>query len=156
MIKNLLSIFLLFLVATTAVHAQKIKVKKGLITVDGIEYLKTNKDYGNEIISNLEDKNLIKVEWHSFDVPNPAYNNMNDPKRTSYPKTTKKWYAVATFMDENITFETDLPAKRIYEALYKDGVIEEQGTVNKEKAEALAKKIHKNVSGDRQNVLIVY
>lgn len=140
----------------STVHAQKVKIKKGLVTVDGVEYLKTNKDYGNEIISNLAGKDIIKLEWNSFDVPNPARNNMNDPARMNYPATTKEWYAVATFTDHNITFETDLSQKKIFEALYKDKVVNADGTINEANAEALAKKVHKNVSGNRPNVIIVY
>jgi hypothetical protein len=137
-------------------NAQKVKIKKGIVSVDDKEYLKTNKDYGNEIISTLDGKDIIKLEWNSFDVPNPARNNANDPARYNYPATIKNWYAVASFLDFNITFETELSQKNIFEALYKDKVVDESGKVNEENAKSLAKKIHKNVSGNRPDVLIIY
>ncbi len=149
-----LFLFTLMSLFLVSLQAQDIKIKKGIVYADDKAYLKTNKDYGNEIISTMDGKDIIKLEWFSYDAPNPARNNTADPARHNYPATIKKWYAVATFLDFNITFETELSQKKIFEALYKDKAVDENGTVNEENAESLAKKVHKNVSGNRPIVII--
>lgn len=150
----MISIFAV-LMFTLTTEAQEIKVKKGIVYVDNVATLKINTDYGNEIVTTMDGKDLMKIETVTYDIPNPARNNVSDPNRYSYPATVKRSYHLVSFIDANISFETNLSEKNIFEAIMKDQVIEKDGSIHVEKAERLAKKVHKNISGTRPNVVLI-
>lgn len=151
------SVFLIlaFGIMILGTQAQDVKIKKDIVYVDNVPYLKINSDYGNEIVYNLEDKELIKLEKVTYDVPNPARNNTSDPNRYSYPATVKKRYYIVTFIDSKISFETDLTQKKLLEVIYKDRIIDDKGIVMEEKAGKFAQKTHKNISGNRPGMIII-
>ena len=148
-------LIVLMIVPALTLHAQKVRIKKGIVYVDNVEYMKVNKDFGNEVVSMLNDKQILKFEWHSFDAPNPAHRNTNNPGRHNYPATRKVRYAIVSFLDYPITFETDQSMRTVLRGFFIDKVVDAEGNVDVEKAKAIAKKIHKNVSGDRPNVIFL-
>jgi hypothetical protein len=148
-------IVLVALFYVNAASAQSVKFKKDLAYVDNIPYLNWNRDYGNDLLSNLNGEDLIKLEYFSFDVPNPARANTMDPNRFNFPATIKESYYVVTFLDHDITFETGISLKMLIAALYKENIIDSSGRVNVVHAEKLAKKMHTNISGSRPNVILI-
>lgn len=126
------------------------------MTIDGKEFLKINKDYGNEIISTPQGVEIMKVEYQYYEVPNPARNNTNDPHRYNYPATIRRGYAIVKFLPFETVFETDMGMVRLYEVMFKDGVIDSEGKLIEDKAKSLASKVHKNVSGNRPQIMVVY
>lgn len=137
-------------------HAQKVQIKSDVVYVDKKEYLKINDSYGKDLLTTLSGKEFASVSWESFDVPNPARNNPNNPQAHQYPATIKKWYAVVTFLDFDLAFETDITKKQLFEALYENKVVDEQGTVSEENARLLAKKIASDVSSTKPTVIITH
>jgi len=56
-------IILLVLISFGSVQAQKIKFKKGTVTVDGVECLKYESDASNVVITNLDDSQTIFLKF---------------------------------------------------------------------------------------------
>lgn len=149
--------YLLALISYCAcAHAQKVQIKSDVVYVDKKEYLKINDSYGKDLLTTLGGKEFASVSWESFDVPNPARNNPNNPQAHQYPATIKKWYAIVTFLDFDLTFETDISKKQLFEALYENNVVDGQGNISEESARLLAKKIASNVSSTKPAVIITH
>ncbi|MBV7269197.1 hypothetical protein [Winogradskyella luteola] len=140
---------------TVNLQAQKVKIKKDIAYVDKVEYLKFDGcgTFSESCtIMNFEDEDLIVLQYHSFEKPNPIPRN---PKsKTPYQSTITESYTELRFMDFELECEVQLSKKKLVKALYKSKVLNEDGTVNKEKAQKFARKYHRNVSGERPGVII--
>jgi len=151
--KAFLSLFII-LIAFNA-QAQKIKIKKGTAYVDKVEYLKFDGcgAFSESCsIMNLDDEDLIVLQYHSFEKPNPIARN---PKsKAPYQSTVTESYAELRFMDFELECEVQLSKKKLVKALYKSKVINEDGSINQENAKKFARKYHRNVSGERPTVII--
>jgi len=141
----------LMLGALTA-SAQKIKVKKGLVTVDNIEYAKFEKEYGNKIIKTLDGTKIAVVKEYSFEKPNPIKRNPNS--KAPYKATVTERYSVVKFLKFDLEFETKLTTKKLMKAFYNNQVIGEGNVVSEEKANELAELISKDISGTRPYILV--
>ncbi len=65
-------IFLITILVTLSVNAQKIKIKKGNITVDGVLMFKTDRGIftGEKSLYDLNDNELVFIKWDHFNDPN--------------------------------------------------------------------------------------
>ena len=147
-------IALLMIFALNA-SAQKVKIKKGTAYVDKKEYLKFD-DCGTFsescTIMNLEEEEVIVLQYHSFEKPNPTPRN---PKsRAPYQSMVTESYAELRFLDLELECEVQLSKKKLVKALYKSKVFNEDGSINQENAKKFARKYHRNVSGERPTVII--
>jgi hypothetical protein len=136
-------------------NAQKVKIKKGTAYVDKKEYLKFD-DCGTFsescTIMNLEEEEVIVLQYHSFEKPNPIPRN---PKsKAPYQSMVTESYAELRFLDIELECEIQLTKKKLVKALYKSKVFNEDGSINKENAKKFARKHHRNVSGERPTVII--
>ena len=147
-------LIILMLLGVGTINAQKIKVKKDIVYVDDVAYFKANNDFGNETISTLDGKIMLTLKQYSFDKPNPARNNTNDPNRFKYPATIKSYYYVVSFLDFDLEYETDLHRKKLFLAFYKYELIDKSNIVSEEKARKTAQIISKKISGDRPTIII--
>ena len=152
-LKSIISIAIILL--SFAVSAQKVKIKKDVAYVDKVEYLKFD-DCGAFSVSctimNLEEDDVIILQYQSFDKPNPSPRN---PKsKAPYQSMVKESYAELRFLDLELECEVQLSKKKLIKALYKSKVFNKDGSVNKESAEKFARKYHRNVSGNRPTVII--
>lgn len=148
-------LLLSFVLLGFSVNAQKIKIKKDVAYVDNEEYLKFD-DCGTFsescTIMNLEDEEVIILQYHSFEKPNPVPRN---PKsKAPYQSMVTETYAELRFLDFELECEVQLSKKKLIKALYKSEVFNEDGSVNKENAQKFARKNHRNVSGERPTVII--
>lgn len=137
-----------FSALSLSISAQKIKIKKGTVYVDKIPFLKIDKEFGNKTITTLDDEIIFAIKDYSYDKPNPARNNMNDPNRMNYPATILGYYNVITFLDLDLTYETELGPKKLFKAMYKYKLLDENGKVNAKNARKIAVLISKEVSGN--------
>ncbi|WP_299332679.1 hypothetical protein [uncultured Psychroserpens sp.] len=147
-------VILTFMFAFNA-QAQKVKIKKDVAYVDKVEYLKFD-DCGTFSASctvmNLDDEDVIILQYHSFEKPNPVARN---PKsKAPYQSMVTESYAELRFLDIELECEVQLTKKKLIKALYKSKVFNKDGTVNKENAEKFARKYHRNVSGNRPTLII--
>ncbi|MBX7227195.1 MAG: hypothetical protein K1X55_14260 [Chitinophagales bacterium] len=135
-------------------HSQEVKIKKDIVYVDGSEYMKMDDEFGNTIVTNVNGDELLTIKTYSFEKPNPARNNTNDPARYNYPATIKEVYYVISFLDFELEYEVDLPLKKLFLAFYKYNLLNTDNTVNQENAKDIAEKISKDVSGERPYMII--
>lgn len=138
----------LFAAFSLTLSAQKIKIKKGTVYVDKKPFLKIDKEFGNRTITTLDGEVLFAIKNYSYDKPNPARNNPSDPNRMKYPATILGYYNVITFLDMDLTYETELPQKKLFKAMYKYKLLDDNGKLNKKNAQKIAVLISKEVSGN--------
>jgi len=136
------------------INAQKVKIKKDVVYVDKVEYLKIDDEFGSETVQTLDGKDILTFKKYSFDKPNPARNNRNDPNRYKYPATISSSYYVVSFLDFDLEYETDLTRKKIFLAFYKYNLLDDSNKVNEENAHKIGQKISKEVSGSRPVIII--
>ncbi len=151
---KVLTIVFVFLFALN-LQAQKVKIKKGVAYVDKVEYLKFD-DCGTFsescTIMNLEDEDVIVLQYQSFEKPNP--NPRNPKSKAPYQSMVTESYAELRFLDLEIECEVQMTKKKLIKALYKTKVFNEDGSVNNDNAKKFARKYHRNVSGNRPTVII--
>lgn len=141
----------LFLTLST-VYAQKVKIKKGLVTIDQVEYAKVDNEFNNKVVKTLDDKNIVVLKKHSFEKPNPV--KRNPRSKAPYKPTVTVSYYVVSFLDFELEFETKLSVKKLMKAFQSNQVINSDNLVSEENAKKMAKLISEDVSGTRQFLLV--
>lgn len=74
--KKLLSILFFSLLAMGIAKAQKIKIKKGIVYIDGTECLKVSGDATSLTFSNLEGEEIIYVKYFHSNNHTSTYNTV--------------------------------------------------------------------------------
>lgn len=124
--------------------AQKVKQKGNTIYVDKHEYLKIEKDDvipGSFYITNLEGEKLLYVRAQGY--IDPKYISKGNPTgRIGYGE-------ICNTAGDTIWFEYSATKKRMCKLFFKEGIINMDGTLDKDKLEKLAKKIGKPYSRRR-------
>lgn len=143
-----LCFLIVFLTISFSNYAQKVKIKKGTVYVDKKDFLKIDREFGNETVSSLDDEVIFTIKYYSFDKPNPARNNTNDPNRFKYPAMLKQHYSVISFLDFDLEYETDLSRKKLFKAMYKYKLMAKDGKVNEKNAKKIGQLISKEISGN--------
>ncbi|WP_289043672.1 hypothetical protein [uncultured Olleya sp.] len=134
----------LFLLFTFSVTAQKVKIKKGKVFIDKVEYVLTEEDKLSDdsfIISNLKGEELFYLKYKYYSDPNL--------RRDTNPNGTVVYFELMSKDLETIYFEAEphpsLSAmgmsKKTYKILYNGEVINKDGTINKDNLETVSKKI---------------
>ena len=114
------------------VFGQDIKMKKGIVTVDGKEWAKYDGCGGFDTqCSFYFGESEIVLSFQS----------LNDPAKRSYANSDGRvtWFEVK-FLGTNKSFEIEERQKKIAEILYKSGVIDEKGNILDEKVDRLVEK----------------
>jgi hypothetical protein len=125
-----LSVFLISLVS----FSQEIKLKKGVVLVDDVEWLNYN-DCGTFdstcSLLNKQKEELIFIKTISL--------NGVEPMTSSNPRGVFSYYEVV-FVGTKMKTEFQKRQKAIIEILYNAKVVNEDGTLNNEKIERLVEK----------------
>lgn len=157
-IKILLLFISLTLLSLTTYAQQKskvkVKIKKNIVYVNNEQFLKIKKEFSIKTIQTLNNKDLITLKPYSFDKPNPARYNTNDPNRYKYPATITEHYYVVSFIDFKLEYETDLTDKQIFQIFYTDNLMNSKDELNEENAKKIAQKISKDISGTRPVIML--
>jgi len=140
-----------FLISLGQVNAQKIKAKKGIISVDKKEFLKYDDEFDNISLLTLNGDEFAIIKEYSFEKPRKK--NPNNPNDWKYGDTTTVRYYLISFTNFDLEFETDLKLKKVYSAFYKYKLIE-NGNVSKQNAKRIGAKISKEISGDRPIIIL--
>lgn len=124
-------LFSLILIASFA-FGQEVKMKKGIITIDGKEWAKYDGcGMFDENCSILKGENEIAF----------VSNTINDPSLASkYRTNTTVYWAEVKFLGLNLSFEESETPKNIVKTLYKGQVFDEDGKFNEEKIARLIEK----------------
>jgi len=119
-------LFIIMMISSTNILAQKVKIKKGTVFVDGTEYVKVDKEAGNMSVYSLVDgEEIIYME---FNDPTPQ-NNQN-----------KDAYFVVRFLEYKKEVEFQFRTRKgILKLLYNGKVIQD-GIIDKEKMERFISK----------------
>tara|TARA_R110001632_G_scaffold8386_7_gene33143 strand:- start:10402 stop:10914 length:513 start_codon:yes stop_codon:yes gene_type:complete len=170
MMKNKL-VLILFLFAFGVTNAQKVKMKKGKVYVDKKEYLTYKKTDKGDVFSSLEGKVLFILTKKSIEIENPAVKNAGETNtiksdieaklnRTTQSdnlgrgnKLTKKKeikYLVVKYFTFNLEYETTLKKSKFVKAFYKAKVLNIAGVIDQGKANKLAAKMRKDISGKKK------
>ena len=140
--RNTLSI--LFLLITFSAAAQKVKIKKGKVFIDKAEYVLSEEDKlsdGSFIISNLKGEELFYLKYNTYS--DPKY------KRDTNPNGMVGYFELISKDLETVYFESGTHpslsasgmSKKTFKILYNGEVINDDGTINKDKLEMVSKKI---------------
>lgn len=143
-----LGILIVLLALSFSTYAQKIKIKKGTVYVNKKEFLKIDREFGNETVTSLDDEVIFTIKYYSFDKPNPARNNTNDPNRFKYPAMIKQHYSVISFLDFDLKYETNLTRKKLFKAMYKYKLMTKDNKVSENNARKIGELISKEISGN--------
>ena len=138
-----------FLIFTTSIHAQKVKIKKDIAIVDDIEFLDlTECNSLSCTFKTLNGKEVLSVQWESFEKPNPV--KRNPKSKAPYQSTVNETYAIINFFDFDLEFETELTARKaIIKEVFNNNIIDSEGNISEENAKRFAKKYGKDISGTR-------
>jgi hypothetical protein len=137
-------ITLLILVTAFTTFAQKVKVKKGAVSVDGIAYANWEKGdivRQNRIVKNLNGDVLLIAITRRY----------QDPKKISEsnPKGDVAYYEILKPGSEEILFEYQGFPKHLFKAFYNAKVINTDGTLNDENLKTVSGRIGKEFSRKR-------
>ncbi|GLB47958.1 hypothetical protein [Neptunitalea lumnitzerae] len=135
-VKTLLFFFLAVFTLTIA-NAQKVKIKKGIVSVDGKETFTTDKKGLSNSYSLFTldgEKEIIFVNWNSNETVGYGEDD----------------FVQVTFLDDNLKIESatslKISAKNLFQLLIKDKVINLDGTVNPDKLDRFFTKYDENIT----------
>jgi len=151
---NILLLIFSFLIAGAS-YSQKVKIKKGIATVDGVEYADMNECNGQTCtVMSLTGENILVMYWESFQKPNPV--RRNPRSKAPYHETVTERYSIIKFFGSDIEFESKLLSKKqILRALFKDNVIDSSGKLAIGNIDVFMKKHARDISSKRPQVIIV-
>lgn len=144
-------LFFSLMIFSIFTFAQDVKMKKGIISVDGKEWAKYDGcGMFDENCSILKGDNEIAF----------VHNEVNDPSLASrYRTNTTVTWSEVKFLGLNMVFEESETPKNLVKKLYKGQVFDEDGKFNEEKIARLIEKIgtpysKKYFSNNGQTVII--
>ncbi|PCJ67738.1 MAG: hypothetical protein COA58_00970 [Bacteroidetes bacterium] len=144
--KKTLITLLLFVIASSS-FAQKVKVKKGAVTVDGVAYANWEKDdivRQNRLVKNTNGDLLLLAVTRTFQ-DNKAISESN-------PKGNVSYYEILKPGSNDILFEYQGFAKHLFKAFYNGKVINEDGTLNEDNLKTVSIRIGKEFSRQREKM----
>lgn len=151
---NLL-LLVIALIISGASYSQKVKIKKGIATIEGIEYLDFNECKSQScVVKSLTGENILVMFWESFEKPNPI--KRNPKSKAPYNETVTERYSIIKFFGSDVEFESKLTSrKQIVRALYADQLVSSDGKLASEKIDIFLKKHARDISSRRPQVIIV-
>ena len=134
---------------------QKVKIRKDIATIDGLEYANMAECNSQTCtIKSMSGENILVMYWESFEKPNPV--KRNPKSKSPYHETVTERYSIIKFFGMDIEFESKLLSrKQILKALYKDNVIDNDGKLSVTQAKVFTKKHSRDISSKRPIVIIV-
>ncbi|MEZ4787122.1 hypothetical protein [Flavobacterium haoranii] len=133
-------LIVLFLSLSLFSFSQKLKFKKGIVTVDGVEFVKYNEEGFFTSYSTLNDVEFITVLSTSYEERNQAYYSTPNPSKFGIkPTITKSVYTVKfPKLDKELT--TNMFRKDLITAVYKNKILNEDGSINEENVDTFISK----------------
>ena len=153
--KILILLFASTFLFSISTFAQKVKIKKGIATVNDVEYADMNECNGQTCtVMSLTGENILVMYWESFEKPNPI--KRNPKSKSPYHETVTERYSIIKFFGSDIEFESKLLSKKqIVKALYKDNIIDAGGSLSMSNVKIFTKKHARDISSNRPTVIIV-
>ncbi|HEX9981522.1 MAG TPA: hypothetical protein VGB50_13255 [Flavobacterium sp.] len=134
--KKFLSVAILLLCVAT-ISAQKVKFKKGSVLIDDVEVYKYEREGTMETISTLGSTEFMTILSTSYEERNPAHYR---PHGENFPALITRWVYTVKFLASGRELVTDLNPKDIAKAVYKSGMIAEDGNIDEEKLNVFVNK----------------
>ncbi len=150
--KNGLLTLLAVLVATVS-QAQKVKIKKGTVLVDDVEYAQWTKDDIVPLNRNVKNTNgdvLLVAVLKSY----------TDPAEVSQsnPKGTVSYYEITEPESGGVYFEFQGFPKQLFKSLYNGKAINDDGSLNMQNLKKIATRYGHEFSrkrGERPQIIII-
>jgi len=161
-------VLMVFLFSFCAIHAQKVKIKKGKVYVDKKEYLTVESTKKGEVYSSLEGKVLFILKKETIEKENPNQINVqatatgtdiekklnqvngssSDPQRRGnrYAKPKKINFIKVSFFTFDLQYETTLKTSKILKEFYKSKILNIAGVIDQVKARRAAARMRKEIS----------
>ena len=131
-------LILVFLLLAFSGLTQKVKKKGNIIFIDKKEYVKLENDKvnpGSFYITNLKGEKLIYVKAQNY--IDPRFQTKGNPTgRIGY-------WEICNSIGDTIRFEYASTKKKICKLFFNEGIINADGTLNRDKLNNLSKKIGK-------------
>lgn len=127
--KLLIALFLCFSFLS---YGQKVKFKKGIVTIDGTEFVKYNEEGFFTSYSTLNDVEFITVLSTSYEERNSSYYTTPNPSKYGIRPTISRYVFTVKFPEFDKELTTDMYQKDFILAIYKNKIINEDGTINEE------------------------
>jgi hypothetical protein len=131
--KNVL--LLLMLSFSILGFSQKVKFKKGKVLIDNVEFLNYEEEGLMTTYSLLEGGDFISVVSTYYEVRNDAYYTLKNAAASGMSPTTKVYVYTVKFIELDKELTTDLSRKDLMAAVFKNKIIGEDSSVNKEKVD---------------------
>jgi len=149
--KTSLLLFVLVCFAALNVNAQKqkIKVKAGVANVDGVDYMRIEKNSGSadwSILTMGSEEEIVYVQYMKYQDPSKV--------TRSNPNGNVSWY-VLKFLTLDIECEVGSMSKKALTKLFLENDIITNDELNKEAAELLVKKSGTKWSDNRPGTTII-
>jgi hypothetical protein len=127
-------------------NAQDVKIKKGLVTIDGVPFISwENKGrFSNStfvVQSEPQGIPLFSLKKLIVAVPNPHYEKN---KKLSSTKTLQ--YLTIRFLDFEGAFTSKLSIKKLVREMHKMGVLDSEGKINEENARKFIEIYHEEIN----------
>tara|TARA_R110002074_G_scaffold28069_2_gene81002 strand:+ start:2613 stop:3122 length:510 start_codon:yes stop_codon:yes gene_type:complete len=161
-------VLMVFLFSFCAIHAQKVKIKKGKVYVDKKEYLTVESSKKGDVYSSLEGKVLFILKKESIEKENANQINVqatatgtdiekklnqvngssSDPLRRGnrYAKPKKINFIKVSFFTFDLQYETTLKDSKILKEFYNAEILNIAGVIDQVKAKRVAAKMRKEIS----------
>lgn len=123
--KTLIILFVALM--ATPMFAQKIKIKDRVASVDKVEFLKWDNSLRAGFACQVSH---VKTDTPILSMKLYHYEKYNDAAK----KYVKAGYYKVKFLDFDGEFQTTLMTKKFFKILYNSGIINEDGTVDEDKA----------------------
>jgi len=122
--------------------AQKVKIKNGSVLVNDTEVYKVSDEGGITTFSTVSGKEFMSVISTSYQEASAASKTAVSGR---FPATRTSFVKTATFLQNGEKIYTDMSDKKLITAFYTAGVMDSEGTIDKEKLTAFVNK-HNNVN----------
>jgi hypothetical protein len=123
-------LLVLLALCTSMTFAQKVKIKKGIVSIDDVEVYKMEKEGSMETLSTLDSNEFLSVLSTTYEVRNEAHYR---PHGENFPAMTTMWVFTVKFLESGKELVTDLAPKKLVAAVYKSNMVDADGKIDEEK-----------------------
>ncbi|HLA55861.1 MAG TPA: hypothetical protein VK623_07155 [Flavobacterium sp.] len=125
-----LALVIVLALCTSLTFGQKVKIKKGIVTVDDVEVYKIDKEGSMETLSTMASNEFLSILSTTYEVRNEAHYR---PNGQNFPAMITKWIFTVKFLESGKDLATDLSPKDIIKAVYKSEMVDANGKIDEEK-----------------------
>ncbi|MCY1480842.1 hypothetical protein D3C87_171370 [compost metagenome] len=116
---------ILFFAVSFVGHAQKVKMKKGIVTIDEVATYKFEEEGSITTFSSNSGVEFLSVNTTDYDATHSS--------KFGRSYTYKVYVYTLRFLESGKELTTDLDLKAISKALYKSNMVDENGKIDEEK-----------------------